>query len=220
MGRSKLKRSGDRETRWLAHEALRRKEKKFAEQFGAAGDLELLKYLAYCAEKLGFGPRQQDVLGAYFIQKRFNGWQEALSRVGLTVTPSMDRNDKSSLFSREVEKQEEIRRKIAAALAKNEKDFAVRHQNDSDEEIFAYVRAWAERLKRTPEWGEIEGGSYVKKRFNNDWCRVLSLSGLPSQPDYPAPKLYKRLIYIDEAKKQLDVYVDECMQEIAEIMFG
>lgn len=217
MGRSKLKRCGDRETRRLAHEALRRKEKKFIEKFGAAGDRELLNYLAYCAEELGFGPRPQDVLGARFIQKRFNGWEPALSRVGLAVTPSTERTDRSSLFSREVKKQEELRRRIAAALAKNEKDFAIRHKNDGDEEIFAYVRTWAERLKRAPDWSEILGGLYIRERFNNDWRNVLRASGLPPQPDY-VPKLYKRLVYMDEANVQLDAYVDESMREIEEIM--
>ena len=37
-------------------------------------------------------------------------------------------------------------------------------------------------------------------------------AGLPGRPDF-APKFHKRLIYWDEAKKQLDIYVEECMQE-------
>lgn len=205
-------RSGDKQTRRLAQEVLRRKERRFVERFGKDDDDKLLRYLAHCAKELGIGPRQEDVLGSYFLQKHFGGWKTALLQIGLTVTPSAERPEKISLMDAEVARQEDIRKRIMAAMRQNEIDFAARHENDSDEELFEYIRKWAKRLKHTPNDFEVLGGSYIKKRFRNDWCRFLHLAGLPGRPDF-APKFHKRLIYWDEAKKQLDIYVEECMQE-------
>ena len=207
MGRSKRKRNGDRTTRALANMALQLKEQAFKRRFGELDDDKLLNYLAYCTEELGIGPACTDVLGA------------AVLKIGRKPTPYCEREDVPGLFAREVAAQAEIHKKIVAAMQQNEKNFAFQHAGDSDEELLEYVRGWAKRLKRTPRYDEVLGGEYIRKRFKNDWQRVLHLAGLKSFPD-AAPRLHRRPIYLDEAKKQVGVYVEECMQEIAAIMNG
>lgn len=198
--------------------ALARKKREFIKKFGEASEDELMRYLAHCAKELGFGPMRKDVLGAHFVEERLNStWRKSLAKLGITPTPTAKRPLGMDLMSRELRRQQEVYQRILAGMRQNEIDFAEQHQNDSDEEIFAYVRAWAERLKRTPDCVEVLGGSYIKKRFRNDWRRVLHLSGLPGFEDCP-PKLHKRPIYQDEAKKQFAIDIEECMQEIAEIM--
>ena len=140
-------------------------------------------------------------------------------KIGRKPTPYCEREDVPGLFAREVAAQAEIHKKIVAAMQQNEKNFAFQHAGDSDEELLEYVRGWAKRLKRTPRYDEVLGGEYIRKRFKNDWQMVLHLAGLKSFPD-AAPRLHRRPIYLDEAKKQVGVYVEECMQEIAAIMNG
>lgn len=219
MGRSKRKRNGDRTTKALANMALQLKEQAFKRRFGELDDDKLLNYLAYCTEELGIGPACTDVLGAAVLKERFGDWDRLLLKIGRKPTPYCEREDVPGLFAREVAAQAEIHKKIVAAMQQNEKNFAFQHAGDSDEELLEYVRGWAKRLKRTPRYDEVLGGEYIRKRFKNDWQRVLHLAGLKSFPD-AAPRLHRRPIYLDEAKKQVGVYVEECMQEIAGIMQG
>lgn len=219
MGRRYPSRPGDRTTRALTHLALDMKEQAFRQRFAGADNDKLLNYMAHCARELGIGPDYNDVLGAAVLKERFGDWDRLLFKIGLTMTPHGERKHVPSLFARELPVQEEMHQQILAAMVQNEQDFAVQHAGDSDEKLFEYVRGWSKRLKYSPRHEEVLGGEYIRKRFNNDWQKVLHLAGF-KPPTKKLPKLHQQLIYLDEARRQLEPYVEECMQEIAVVMAG
>ncbi len=71
-----------------------------------------------------------------------------------------------------------IRRMVQEALEQQEADFRQQHAEDSDEQLIAYLRAWAIRKQHTPWPGEIVGGTFIEERFGS-WNRVLALARLP-----------------------------------------
>ena len=71
-----------------------------------------------------------------------------------------------------------IRRMVQEALEQQEQTFRQQHAEDSDEQLLAYLQAWAIRKQHTPWPGEIIGGKYIQERFGF-WNRVLLLAQLP-----------------------------------------
>ena len=53
------------------------------------------------------------------------------------------------------------------------------HENDTDEQLLAYLRSCAFRLNHSPWPGEITGGTLIEARFGT-WSRALALARLPA----------------------------------------
>ena len=208
---------GSKENRRMGHEGEDRLKHEFRQRFSKASDEELLRYAASCAKKLGISPSYADMVGADIVQKRFGRWDDMLDLIGLPPASADDRRYCPALFGRLVDDMARVQGQTQRVMHQNEKAFAEQHQNDTDEELFEYVRLWHKRLKRIPNHFEVLGGEYIKKRFKNDWHRVLHLAGLRGRPDNP-PKFYRQLVYLDELKRQMDKYIEEYMNEIAEVM--
>ena len=96
-----------------------------------------------------------------------------------------------------------IRRMVQEALEQQEQEFQQQHESDTDEQLLAYLRAWAIRKHHTPWPGEIIGGKYIQERFAS-WNRALLLARLPAPKTANQSKSFARVQ--EETKKQKEIY--------------
>lgn len=75
-----------------------------------------------------------------------------------------------------ISEEELARRK--EKFKQREKEFAVLHADDTDEQLLAYLRLCAEKLGHSPFKREVAGGEFIKKRFVL-WSIALWQAGLP-----------------------------------------
>ena len=96
-----------------------------------------------------------------------------------------------------------IRRMVQEALEQQEQTFRQQHALDSDEQLLAYLRAWAIRKQHTPWPGEIVGGTFIQERFGS-WNQALLLAQLP------APRTANQSISFarvkEETERQKELY--------------
>ena len=95
-----------------------------------------------------------------------------------------------------------IRRMVQEALEQQEADFRQQHAEDSDEQLIAYLRAWAIRKQHTPWPGEIVGGAFIEERFGS-WNRVLALTRLPVPRTANQSASFARIKEETERQKEL-----------------
>lgn len=95
-----------------------------------------------------------------------------------------------------------IRRMVQEALEQQEADFRQQHAEDSDEQLIAYLRAWAIRKQHTPWPGEIVGGTFIEERFGS-WNRVLALARLPVPRTANQSASFARIKEETERQKEL-----------------
>ena len=95
-----------------------------------------------------------------------------------------------------------IRRMVQEALEQQEADFRQQHAEDSDEQLIAYLRAWAIRKQHTPWPGEIVGGTFIEERFGS-WNRVLALARLPVPRTVNQSASFARIKEETERQKEL-----------------
>ncbi len=200
-----------KQARKLAREELQRQESSFAYKYGEASEEELLKYLWHSARQLGFTPWDNDIVGVAVLKRRLGAWPLVLKKAGLKFTPAQERADTPNLFVREAQQQEIYHQRALAAMQNHDRDFRQQHGGDSDEDILEYLRGWAVRLKHTPNQCEVQGGGYIRERFGG-WDKAVKRAGLPEPPNNP-PKLFNRLVYLDELKRQRRLAREE--QQIA-----
>ena len=96
-----------------------------------------------------------------------------------------------------------IRRMVQEALEKQEQEFRQQHEQDTDAQLLAYLRAWAVRGRHTPWPGEIVGGSYIRQRFGT-WERALALAKLPLPTTANRSGSFARVK--EETERQKEVY--------------
>ena len=96
-----------------------------------------------------------------------------------------------------------IRRMVLEALEQQEQEFRQQHETDTDEQLLAYLRAWAIRKQHTPWPGEIVGGKYIQEHFGS-WNRALLLARLPAPKTANQSKSFARVQ--EETKKQKEIY--------------
>ena len=96
-----------------------------------------------------------------------------------------------------------IRRMVQEALEQQEQAFRQEHETDTDEQLLAYLRAWAVRKRHTPWPGELVGGSYILERFGS-WNRALLLARLPAPKTANQSKSFARVQ--EETERQKEIY--------------
>ena len=100
--------------------------------------------------------------------------------------------------------------KVAArtreALPRLNKQFALAHFSDSDEELLEYIRQQAKSIGRTANACEVIGGKFIARRLGN-WCNAVQAAGLPRPGD--VIPLEKRAIYKQEFKRQAQLFKEE-----------
>jgi hypothetical protein len=92
---------------------------------------------------------------------------------------------------------------VFEVLEQQEQTFRQQHALDSDEQLLAYLRAWAIRKQHTPWPGEIVGGTFIQERFGS-WNQALLLARLP------APRMANQSISFarvkEETERQKELY--------------
>lgn len=181
--------------------ALGAKQRNFAIEHEADTEDELLEYLKSCAERIGHSPNPCEVIGGEYIAMRFNGWENAVSAVGLPapgIPPRFENrliykeeakrqikifkaNRQNKAEQRKHEQEKETPEEKAAQEAerrKRDEEFAKIHKNDTDDQLLEYLRLCAEQLGHPPFKREVIGGEFIKERFAL-WSVALWQAGLP-----------------------------------------
>ena len=180
--------------------ALREKQEAFEQAHREDSEEQLLDYVRQEAEKLRYTPNPGDLVGGPYIYKRFGNWDRVVSLCGLPkpgkLPPLKSRTIYKEEYQRQLEQfrqerrsEQETRaeavqaRKEQAKLqeeARAERDllWGEAHENDTDEQLLAYLRQCAEKLGHSPVKAEVEGGTYIAKRFIT-WPLALQLAELP-----------------------------------------
>ena len=96
-----------------------------------------------------------------------------------------------------------IRRLVQEALDRQEGTFRQQHQDDTDEQLLAYLRSRAAALGHTPWPGEILGGTLIQGRFGS-WERALALARLPAPRTPNQPRCFARVRR--ETDRQKEIY--------------
>lgn len=195
-------------------EALHRQNLLFPQTHKEADEQQLLQYVKDFAEELGHSPDACEVIGGSYIAQRFGGWEKVLEAAGLSSTGEISCPEKRLIYKKEfkrqlkalrqqqqtqkAQKQAERRQKDAAGRAlvqeQQQRDalWGREHEEDTEEQLLAYVKQMAARLGHAPLSREVPGGTYIAKRIGS-WALVLHLCDLPL-PDGvkpPNPKTLK-----------------------------
>lgn len=96
-----------------------------------------------------------------------------------------------------------IKRMVRESLEQKEEDFAIAHAQDSDAELFIYLRRCAAELRHSPWPGEIVGWKYLTQRFV-DWNEMLRRAHLPMPTT--SNKVTSFQLVLEETKYQKQVY--------------
>ena len=105
----------------------------------------------------------------------------------------------SNYFRGDLWFQEQVRTRVKVSLSRQQEAFAAEHKEDTEEQLIAYVRGFANALGRTPNAGEVIGGPYIASRFGS-WDCMLRKANLPAPG--AMPHMERRLIYKMEVKRQ------------------
>ena len=66
-----------------------------------------------------------------------------------------------------------ILRRVERIIARKNTQFILDHQNDSLEQLSAYLKACMEDIGHPPSRVEVIGGDYIEYRFGGEWYRAL-----------------------------------------------
>ena len=180
--------------------ALREKQEAFAQVHQEDTEEQLLDYVRQEATKLRYTPNPGDLIGGPYIYKRFGNWERVVALCGLPKPGKMPPMKSRTIYKEEYKRQLELFRqerraqqKIRSEAVQSRKEQAKleeearaerdrlwgeAHENDTDEQLLEHLRQCAERLGHSPVKAEVEGGSYIAKRFVT-WPLALQLAELP-----------------------------------------
>ena len=96
-----------------------------------------------------------------------------------------------------------IRRMVSESLQAQEQQFAREHENDTEDQLLAYVRECAENLGHSPWPREILGSETILRRLGS-WDQVLRQAKLPQPTTANKTSAFSR--YNDEVQQQKLVY--------------
>lgn len=66
-----------------------------------------------------------------------------------------------------------ILRRVERIIARKNTQFILDHQNDSLEQLSAYLKACMEDIGHPPSRVKVIGGDYIEYRFGGEWYRAL-----------------------------------------------
>lgn len=183
-----------------AKAVLREKQEAFEQAHREDTEEQLLDYVRQEAAKLRYTPNPGDLIGGPYIYKQFGNWDRVVDLCGLPKPGKLPPLKSRTIYKEEYKRQLELfrqerrseqetraeavqARKEQAKLqeeARAERDrlWGETHENDTDEQLLAYLRQCAERLGHSPVKAEVEGGNYIAKRFVT-WPLALQLAELP-----------------------------------------
>lgn len=183
-----------------AKAVLQEKQETFEKEHQTDTEEQLLDYVRQEAARLRYTPNPGDLIGGPYIYKRFGNWERVVALCGLPKPGKMPPMKSRTIYKEEYKRQLELfrqerrseqetrseavqARKEQAKLqeevrAERDRLWGKTHENDTDEQLLAYLRQCAERLGHSPVKAEVEGGNYIAKRFVT-WPLALQLAELP-----------------------------------------
>ena len=205
--------------------ALKQKNAQFAKDHANDSKFQLLTYVTVCAKELGHTPHVDEMIGGPYIAFRFGGWAKVIAEAGLPPCGKApaptgrkiyrdERKIQADLWKQEkadAKAQRAAQNEIKAADAKKdhrervERDaaWAAEHAQDTDEQIFAYVRECAAELGQTPRMKDVVGGEFIRKWIGS-WALVCTLAELPLPPELKPPKKKELLQYLNNRKQKTE----------------
>lgn len=99
-----------------------------------------------------------------------------------------------------------IHKRTKKALQAADEAFILSHEEDTDEELLAYLTEVAAELKHPPRMIEVTGAELLCRRFGS-WERTMSLAGYDHA--YGPAKLTNTRRYKEEYKRQQELYRQE-----------
>ena len=99
----------------MVNEALETQEQEFAQNRGGDSDEQLLAYLQFCAELLGYTPWSREIVGGRSIEDRFGSWEKALTKAKLPKPTTQDKLTGFARYIEETERQKAVYRQKKAA---------------------------------------------------------------------------------------------------------
>ncbi len=81
-----------------AKESLRARNAQFALEHGEDSDEELIAYVCREAKRLGISPNAGEIVGGWYISKRFGGWKHVISLSGLPAPKHQAPITKRAIF--------------------------------------------------------------------------------------------------------------------------
>lgn len=189
--------------------ALFEKQIAFTKEHKNDTDEQLSDYLRQTAAKLGYTPNAGEIIGGEYIAARFGSWNTAVRVSGLKL-PGKPRDFRARqiykeefkrqavLFKKErmankEEKKEALQKRKESANIKlaeqadRDREWSKHHRTDTDEQLLVYLRQCAETLGHSPVKAEVEGSTYIVKRFVS-WPLALELAELPLPQGMKPPK--------------------------------
>ncbi len=163
-------------------------ETEFAQKHRTDTDEELIRYLKECADEIGRCPKKDDVVGYAYLKQRLGPWPRILERAGLKEK-SQKRIDKEKKINFTENSKSVINHgsingyalKAAKKLKKElnkperialEKEFAEKHANDTDEELFEFLKNLKRRYGKRLTPTDTVGYNYIVSRFGS-WADVM-----------------------------------------------
>ncbi len=218
----------DQQVEQRTKKALHQKQIEFASAHKEDTNEQLLTYVRQAALELGYTPNAGEMIGGEYISSRFGNWGQVVQAAGLSPQGKLrdikkrqiykeEFKRQAALFKRERREQKEekkmgvLERHDTAKrdqLEQEEKNYAwsAQHEHDTDEQLLEYLQQCAKELGHSPTKAEVEGSSYIIKRFVS-WPLALQLANLPLPQGMKPPKPkdindYRRLKKQRNAAKQ------------------
>ena len=133
--------------------------------------------------------KEEMIVGKFATREEYwraHGREDVAREVGQRTVVSLQKrgirpDPKSAVYKKEFDRLSGIYRDEAAARMKlrraQEAAWIEQHQNDSDEELLAYVRETVRRPEQYEKPSRIPGGTRIAAHFGG-WQKTLVLAGL------------------------------------------
>lgn len=111
----------------------------------------------------------------------------------------MSNENKNKRFDAQEYVNRQLEMRTNAALNQKNKQFALEHAHDTDEQLLCYVTRFAKENGYTPHMNDIIGGGFIARRFGG-WAHVIQMANLPKPGPSGSSKYGK--IYKEELRAQ------------------
>ena len=141
-------------------QTLQKQEAEFARTHKSDTDDELIAYLVKCSKELGRCPKKEEIIGHTYLKQRLGPWPRILERAGLKEKSQKRTQKEQKMNWTETSKsvinhgsinhhKKQAEKKFLKELKKPERvklenEFEELHENDTDAELYEYVKnkAW------------------------------------------------------------------------------
>ena len=94
-----------------------------------------------------------------------------------------------------------LTQRTLVALSKQNVEFVLAHQNDTQQELSQYLARCQAALGRAPARTEVLGGDFIELRFGS-WGKALASIGVENGGRLPTPDIENTRLFRDEYDRQ------------------